>query len=164
MSSASLTKEAPRRHRAALTKRADARDAREILKIGLAITEMGRLLVVRKKGTKSFILPGGKPEKGEDDLQALSREVEEELGCSLNPQTVSFLGSFSDTAADLHNTTVTVRLYTAELIGEPSPRAEIETIKWYSPSVDRDEILAPSIQNQILPFLRDRRWLSEEGV
>jgi 8-oxo-dGTP diphosphatase len=157
MSGTFLTKQGPRRRRTAPTEHPVTREGREILKIGLAVTEMGRLLVVRKKGTKSYILPGGKPEKGEDDLQALSREVEEELGCSLNPQTVSFLGSFSDAAADMHDTTVTVRLYTAELVGEPSPRAEIETVKWYSPSVDSGDILAPSIQNQILPFLRDRR-------
>jgi len=162
MSSASPSKRGDRQRRAALAKHAATPNGREILKIGLAVTAMGRLLVVRKRGTKSYILPGGKPEKGEDDFQALSREVEEELGCTLNPKTVSFLGAFTDTAADMQGTTVTVRLYTAELVGEPSPRAEIETMKWYSPNVDSSDLLAPSIQNQILPFLRDRRWLCEE--
>ena len=164
MPTTSLSKQGSQRRRKALTEHPATREEREILKIGLAVTEMGRLLVVRKKGTRSYILPGGKPEKGEDDLQALSREVEEELGCSLNPRTVSFLGSFSDTAADLQGTTVTVRLYTAELIGVPSPCAEIETVKWYSPNLDSGDILAPSIQNQILPFLRDRKWLCKEGA
>jgi 8-oxo-dGTP diphosphatase len=77
------------------------RQRQEILKVGLAVLEGGRLLVVRKKGTRSYILPGGKPEKGENDFEALAREIEEELGCQLDPQTIVFLGSFSDLAADM---------------------------------------------------------------
>jgi 8-oxo-dGTP diphosphatase len=41
---------------------------REIVKIGLAVTTDNRLLLVRKKGGESYILPGGKPEMGEDAL------------------------------------------------------------------------------------------------
>jgi 8-oxo-dGTP diphosphatase len=126
---------------------------REILKVGLAVTDRGQLLVVRKKGTTSYILPGGKPENGEDDLQTLAREIEEELGCRLDPRTIAFLGCFSDSAADMHDTKVTVRLYAAELVGNPSPRSEIESVKWHCPSVDSDGSLAPSLQNQIVPFL-----------
>jgi 8-oxo-dGTP diphosphatase len=43
----------------------------------------GRLLTVRKAGTKVFMLPGGKREPGEDDLAALARELREELGVTL---------------------------------------------------------------------------------
>src|SRR5260370_31453745 len=126
---------------------------REILKVGLGVTDMDRLLVVRKKGAPSYILPGGKPENGEDDLQALAREIEEELGCQLNPETIVFLGCFSDAAADMVNTTVTVRLYAAQLVGDPSPHAEIENLKWFSPNADSTSSLAPSLQNHIVPFL-----------
>src|SRR6516165_10072820 len=118
---------------------------REILKVGLAVTDMDRLLVVRKKGTSSYILPGGKPENGESDLQALAREIEEELGCQLNPATIVFLGCFSDTAAEMANTRVTVRLYGAQLLGDPSPRSEIETLKWFCPVAENGNALAPSL-------------------
>jgi 8-oxo-dGTP diphosphatase len=126
---------------------------REILKIGVAVRDGDRLLVVKKKGGSLYILPGGKPEPGEDDLEALSRELDEELGCRLDTTTIEFLGSFSDTAADLHNTTVIVRLYGARLIGNPVPRSEIENLKWFSPSEDNMNSLAPSLQNKIVPFL-----------
>ena len=109
---------------------------RQILKIGLAVTRGSRLLVVKKRGGSLYILPVGKPEPGEDDLRVLAREIDEELGCLLDTKTVEYLGSFSDTAADLHNTTVTVRLYAAQLIGDPKPKSEIEKLKWYSPSED----------------------------
>jgi 8-oxo-dGTP diphosphatase len=126
---------------------------REILKIGLAVTDADRLLVVRKKGTLSYILPGGKPDIGESDLKALEREIDEELGCKLNSETIVFLGCFSDVAADMADTTVTVRLYAAQLLGEPSPKSEIEDLKWYCPNAENDSALAPSLQNQIVPHL-----------
>lgn len=126
---------------------------RQILKIGLAVTDGDRLLVVRKRGGSLYILPGGKPEPGENDLEALSRELDEELGCRLDTASVEFLGAFSDSAADLHNTTVTVRLYSARLVGNPAPHSEIENLKWFSLAEDNATTLAPSIQNHILPFL-----------
>jgi 8-oxo-dGTP diphosphatase len=101
---------------------------REIVKIGLAVTDADRLLVVRKKGGSRYILPGGKPEPGESDLEALAREIEEELGCHLDSTTIVFLGSFSDAAADMENTTVTVRLYAAQLVVTSYLRAELMVI------------------------------------
>ena len=125
----------------------------EILKVGLAVTNCDRLLIVRKKGAPSYILPGGKPEYGENDLQTLRREIEEELGCSFDSSTLVFLGSFSDLAADLPDTTVTVRLYTAKLVGAPQPQSEIEALEWFSPDANTHLYLAPSLQNHIVPFL-----------
>ena len=134
----------------------------QILKIGLAVTEIDRLLVVRKRGTCTYILPGGKPERGEDDLQALTREIEEELGCTLDTDTVVFLGAFSDTASDLVDTTVTVRLYGAKLVGSPHPQSEIENLEWFRPGIDTDLCLAPSLQNHIIPFLCSHGRLSSK--
>ena len=64
---------------------------RWIEKVGLAAIEDGRLLVVRKRGGAVFILPGGKPEGGESDLEALARELDEELGCAVAPQSCKAL-------------------------------------------------------------------------
>ena len=124
---------------------------KEIKKVGLATIENGQLLVVRKKGTYSFILPGGKPEGSEQDLETLNRELQEELGCSFaDPH---FEGSFSDVAADLYETIVTVRLYAAKLVGDPRPASEIEEIAWVNLMGSVDLPLAPSLTNKILPHL-----------
>jgi len=45
--------------------------------IGAAIIEDGKILLVRKR--QSWILPGGKPEPKESDIECLCREVSEEL-------------------------------------------------------------------------------------
>ena len=125
----------------------------QILKVGLAVTNDEGLLLVRKRGGVSYILPGGKPEAGENDYDALVREVEEELGCRIEAESLQFLGSFSDAAADLEQVTVTVRLYSARLIGAPCPQAEIVDLEWFRPDGETTLSLAPSLQNHIVPFL-----------
>jgi 8-oxo-dGTP diphosphatase len=47
------------------------------LAINVAIIQDRKILAVKKKET--WILPGGKPESGEGDLECLCREIEEEL-------------------------------------------------------------------------------------
>jgi 8-oxo-dGTP diphosphatase len=125
----------------------------QITKIGLAVIDGDRLLLVRKRGSEFYILPGGKPERGESDTETLSREVEEELGCGVASDRLVFLGSFSDEAAGMPGVKVTVRLYTGTLVGAPSPRAEIDRLLWWTRTEYQDPCLAPSLRNSILPFL-----------
>lgn len=132
---------------------------REITKIGLAVVDANHLLLVRKRASDFYILPGGKPEIGEDDLTALSREISEELGCRVNPSSVAFLGAFSDDAAGIADTTVTIRLYGGSLIGVPSPASEIEELRWFCPQRPEGIKLAPSLVNSIIPFLFEQSHL-----
>lgn len=129
---------------------------REIVKIGLAVCEGDRLLLVRKKGTTFFILPGGKPEVGESDVTALRREIVEELGCGLDPESIEPIGTFSDAAAGMPGTLVTVRLYRGTLIGTPQPMSEIDLLVWFGMDGSDADELAPSLRNSIIPFLTSR--------
>lgn len=126
---------------------------REILKIGLAVIDGERLLLVRKRNSEFYILPGGKPEQGESDVEALSREIDEELGCAIASDRLCFLGTFSDEVAGVPDARVTIRLYAGALIGNPSPRSEIETLVWWTRTDYQEQALAPSLRNAILPFL-----------
>jgi 8-oxo-dGTP diphosphatase len=125
---------------------------RHIIKVGLAVVRDGRILMVRKRTGLSFILPGGKPESDENELQVLVRELDEELGCRL--VSAEYLGDFSAPAADLVDTTVTVRLYRGEISGDPVPRSEIEEFRWIS-IVSPEAAVAPSLSGKILPFLME---------
>ena len=122
-----------------------------IEKIGLAAVVEGRLLVVRKRGSSLFILPGGKPESGETELQALTRELDEELGCGLNRPVLQ--GVFKNVAAGQDNAVVVVRLYSGELVGDPTPQAEIEQAFWLDLRRPATLLLAASIKIGIIPYL-----------
>ena len=53
-----------------------------------------------RKGTTSFMLPGGKPEAGETAEETIVREISEELGLSLETNRLSPLGTFAADAAN----------------------------------------------------------------
>jgi 8-oxo-dGTP diphosphatase len=126
---------------------------REITKIGLAVMDGDRILLVKKRGAEFLILPGGKPEKNETDAETLSRELQEELGCHLVSDQLAYLGTFSDEAAGMPDVHVTIRLYAGLLVGSPIPHAEIDSIVWWEPTEHDHSVLAPSLKNSILPFL-----------
>lgn len=126
---------------------------RMILKVGLAVISDGKILLVRKRGGSHLILPGGKPEGDENDIETLERELAEELGCGVERETLVFSGCFGDQAAGLNATTVSVRLYTGSLEGTPRPLSEIEELYWHPVRKSDDPVLAPSLRNFILPAL-----------
>ena len=101
----------------------------------------GRMLVVRKRGTTRFMKPGGKREPGEDDLTALARELDEELGCRLVAATL--LGDFEAPAANEPGFTVRAATYLARVEGDIAARAEIEELAWIDPAAPGDIPLAP---------------------
>jgi 8-oxo-dGTP diphosphatase len=103
--------------------------------------DAGRILVVRKRGTAIFMKPGGKREPGEDDLTALARELDEELGCKL--VSANLLGHFEAQAANEPGFTVKAATYLANVEGEIAVRAEIEAMAWIDTAAPGDIRLAP---------------------
>lgn len=101
----------------------------------------GRMLVVRKRGTAIFMKPGGKREPGEDDLSALARELDEEIGCRLVDATL--LGAFEAPAANEPGFTVRAATYLARVEGSIAAQAEIEELAWIDPAAPGDIVLAP---------------------
>jgi 8-oxo-dGTP pyrophosphatase MutT (NUDIX family) len=96
--------------------------------------EHGRLLCVRSRGKDAFFLPGGKREPGESDEAALLREVEEELGVALRPETLAPLHVFEAQAHGRpEGVLVRMTCFTGEYAGELRACAEIEEIAWLGP-------------------------------
>jgi 8-oxo-dGTP diphosphatase len=111
----------------------------------------GRVLTVRKRGTNAFMLPGGKRNPGEADLDALSRELGEELGCDL--VSADHLGTFDAPAANEPDTRVYGSIYLADVAGGLTARAEIEELLWIEPKSPPAVRLAPLLERQVLPRL-----------
>lgn len=121
--------------------------------------ERGHVLLVRKRGTACFLQPGGKREPGESDLDALARELHEELGCSIVPGTAEKLGTFEAPAANEPGQRVRAAIYAASLAGDVACRAEIEEYAWIDPRDPGTRNLAQLTRDTVLPLalsLNDR--------
>ncbi|MDV3128322.1 NUDIX domain-containing protein [Mycobacterium sp. 21AC1] len=120
----------------------------------VVLNERNHVLVVRKRGTSSFMQPGGKIEPGEEPLQALIREVAEELGAGVNPSSVRSLGDYRAAAANEPGHVVEAKLYLVSLDGEPHPAAEIEELAWVDPQSPGVIELAPLTRHTVLALVR----------
>ncbi len=130
----------------------------DVIRIAAAVISRddGRVLVVRKKGSHAFIQPGGKIEPGEDPIQALCRELDEELALSIAPTLPVYIGTFSAPAVNERDSTVIAQVYTLSHTGEVHPKAELEEIAWIDPKDPGDLELAPLTRDHIFraPQLR----------
>lgn len=113
----------------------------------------GLLLVVRKRGTTAWMLPGGKPEVGETPEQTVIREVQEELHLTISPDQLHFLGQFSAAAANEPGRTVTSDNFTARCNATIVPHAEIEEVRWIDPAGALPPTTAPLLRDHQIPAL-----------
>jgi 8-oxo-dGTP pyrophosphatase MutT (NUDIX family) len=130
------------------------RPATHMIRIAAALIddEEGRLLLVRKAGTRWFMQAGGKIEGDESPLCALRRELDEEIGLALADGDAHYLGRFRAPAANEPGHIVEAEVFHVRVGHYPEPRSEIEEAVW----VDRAEAaampLAPLTRDHILPL------------
>jgi 8-oxo-dGTP diphosphatase len=110
----------------------------------------GRYLLVRKRGSAIFMQPGGKREPGEDDLTALARELDEELGLSIVPGSMRPFGTFRARAANEAGRDVVAAVYDVAVSGAAISRAEIAEILWFDPGDPPPVAVAPLTRDHIL--------------
>jgi 8-oxo-dGTP diphosphatase len=84
----------------------------------------------------------------------LERELREELGCGFERPDARFLGVFAAPAAHEPGQIVTAHLYAVALDGAATPTAEIEEITWIDAAAPEGIVLAPLIQDVVLPLVR----------
>jgi len=111
------------------------------------------LLLVRKRHTQRFMFPGGKLATGEDDIAALTREVQEEIGCAIAPDSFDFWGQVTVAAANEADTLITASVYQGALVGEPLPQNEIEEIFWQAIAAPIHQSVAPLVTEFVWPRL-----------
>ena len=128
-----------------------------IYKVGLAHFEDGKMLMARSFGKDVFYCAGGKIEEGESDLECLKREIKEELNVELDDKSIKFLRTFEDVAHGKENMRVNIKMFSAELLGEPKATQEIEEIRYLDSTAD-PKILAP-IDIQIFAWMKEQKMI-----
>ena len=123
----------------------------------LLIGSDGQTLLVRKRGTQAFMQPGGKIDCGETAQGALVRELQEELGISVNIQSLMPLGQFSAPAANEAGVTIDAALFMVECDQAVQPAAEIEEAVWIETDAPRDFPIAPLTEGYVLPLYKQLR-------
>jgi len=112
----------------------------------------GRVLNVRKRGTHTLMLPGGKPEAGETAAQTAVREVSEELGITLDLSQLRPLGEFRAAAANEAGHEVVADVFEHPYVEGVRVQAEIEQLEWVHPSESRTD-MAPLNTEYVFPAL-----------
>lgn len=110
-----------------------------------------RVLTVRKKGTAKWMLPGGKPEPGEDPITTAKRELVEELGVILEDTQLKALGCFHSTAAN-EGVPLVAHVFISEQRTEPKIGAELAEMRWVDPTKPDPE-QAPLNTDLVFPLL-----------
>ncbi|GAB7128967.1 NUDIX domain-containing protein [Silvimonas sp. JCM 19000] len=111
----------------------------------------GQVLLVRKRGSQAFMQPGGKIDAGETPLQALCRELQEELQISVPPDGPIYLGRYAAAAVNEPGFTVIAEAFHLTWASAVTPSAEIEEARWIDPAHLASITLAPLSRDHILP-------------
>lgn len=129
----------------------------KIIRIVAAVLRdaQGRVLMVRKRGAAVWQQPGGKRDADDrDDLHTLSRELHEELGCTIHREGAHWIERFSAPAANEPGHVVEAEVYQVKADGPFVARAEIEGVCWIDPAALGDLAIARLSREFILPAVR----------
>lgn len=113
----------------------------------------GATLLVRKRGTSAFMQPGGKIDGDETPVNALCRELFEELALSIRPEEAEYLGKFSAPAANEPGCLVIAEMFRIHLNDNVEAQAEIEEVRWVYPDSQNLIDLAPLTRDLVLPAI-----------
>lgn len=123
--------------------------------VGGVVLKDKKLLVVRKKnGRVECILPGGKKEEFENDLDTLKREFLEELGVRI--KSFEFLGGFDDLAI-FSDKMFHMQAYLVEIDGNIKSCNEIKEFLWIDRNYkDKNVLVSHMLKDNIIPELIKR--------
>jgi len=103
-----------------------------IATVAWVLVEDGRILCARSRGKDIFYIPGGKREAWETELDALLREVKEEVSVDLVPETICHFGTYRAQAhGQPDGVMVSMSCYTASYQGALTASSEIEELDWF---------------------------------
>ena len=129
-------------------------------KVGGIVIKDKKVLVVRKKTKENFlefIIPGGKRDSGETDLETLQREMQEEVNLKIIK--TEYLGEYRDIAI-FENIPIAMKVYLCEVEGEINVQNEIKEFCWIDKNYKEKGIKVGSILEKfVLPQLIKRELI-----
>lgn len=117
-----------------------------------------KVLVTLSIGKGAWYIPGGKREGEESDIEALTREVKEELSVDLKPKTIKYYGTF---VAQAYGKPIGVKVrmtcYAAGFSGTFKANSEIGKIDFFDSTTK--EPLSP-VDYLIFADLKNKNFIS----
>ena len=121
-----------------------------IRKSAWILVENRKVLSTRSEGKDTYYIPGGKVEADESDLEAVVREIKEELSIDLDPEQTEQVGVFETQAhGKPEGTIVRMTCFSGPFSGEVAPAAEIAEVVWIT-HADKDK--SSPVDGLILDF------------
>ncbi len=116
-----------------------------------------KILSTRSIGKDTYYIPGGKREGDESDVDALVREIKEELTIDLLAETITHVGTFEAQAhGKPEGTMVRMTCYKSGFTGAIKPSAEIEEVVWFS-YIDKER--SSPVDKIIFDFLKEQNLI-----
>ncbi|WP_251943509.1 MULTISPECIES: GNAT family N-acetyltransferase [Staphylococcus] len=112
----------------------------------LIVEQNDQLLLVQARNRQKYYFPGGKIDKGESYIQALQREVKEELQLDLPKTSFHYIGTVVGPAYPQKDTLTELNCFkTTETIdwSKVEPAEEITDLKWVNKA--DEQLIAPAV-------------------
>jgi len=134
----------------------------QILQIAVAIiiNSQNRMLIVQKQSSTYYQLPGGKIDGNEQPVEALCRELKEELDLTLSQEQINLLGIHEAKAVNEVGKTVRGYVFSVDIAESEeslNPHAELKEVYWLSEDEVPDYKLANLLREFALPV-----WLGKK--
>ncbi|QJB30100.1 NUDIX domain-containing protein [Chitinophaga oryzae] len=107
--------------------------------VGLIVVENRELLLAFSKNKGAWYLPGGKVDAGETPLQAMQREIKEELNMDLTADSLQWYYHITAPAFGEKDLLMRQDCFRHQLRQTPQPSAEIGAVRFFSLEAYRQE-------------------------
>lgn len=132
----------------------------DIYKASGIIVENRKVLATRSKNKSFYIQPGGKLEAGETEIEAVIRELNEEMGITVTENDLEKIGDYYAQAAGQAGSRLKLAAYLVKsYVGSPQPQAEVEEIRGFNSTKPEGVELASILEHDIIPELKARNLI-----
>lgn len=133
----------------------------DIYKAAGIIIKDQKLLVLRGKGKDIFMAPGGKLEADETPIDAVIRELNEELTITVKPNNLEPFGEFEAEAAGQPGKWLYMSVFLVkDFQGELRAASEIEELQWVGANNPTGLLIGSIFEHDVLPRLREKGLVS----